>query len=148
MTDNTPREISKPTETPVKDWIKFDKNDIQQSPRVVFSDIASPRPRQEEDPNDSFQLPLAVERARANAAARKRQIRFIMFGIAVLLVLLLGMAYFDPFDIEKNSPQIMPHFMLVIGLTVTLIMVVLLRFACTWMKTEEKYEKLDTVSLA
>ena len=99
-----PREMSKPTETPVKDWIKFDKNDILQSPRVVFSDIASPRPRQEEDPNDSFQLPLAVERARATAAARKRQIRFIMFGIAVLLVLLLGMAYFDPFNIEKNSP--------------------------------------------
>ena len=140
--------MSKPTETPVKDRIKFEQNGILQSPRIVFSDIASPRPRQEEDPNDSFQLPLAVEQARANAASRKRQqVKFVMFGIAVLLVLLLGMAYFDPFDIEKNSPQIMPHFMLVIGLTVTLIMVVLLRFACTWMKTEEKYEKLDTVSL-
>ena len=86
--------MSKPTETPVKEWIKFEKNDILQSPRVVFSDIASPRPRQEEDPNDSFQLPLVVERARVNAAARKRQIRFIMFGMAVLLVLLLGMAHF------------------------------------------------------
>ena len=138
--------------SPVPNSIKFEHCALQ-SPRVIFSDIASPLPRKEEEPNDSFQLPLPIEEVRAAVLVkRRRQTKFVMYGIAVLVVLLfLGLVYFDPINMSKGKNMYnvsMPQFMVVMGSISTLLVVLLLWLAWRWMRKEDIYEKLDTVSLA
>jgi hypothetical protein len=60
--------------------------------------IASPRPRDKEDTNDSFQLPLETEVLRAEDAARsRRRTRALQAGLLLLAILLLaGAISLDP----------------------------------------------------
>ena len=144
-TDTPGEDMGKPTntaelQTPEKASNKFEHYFVLQSPRVVFSDIASPRPRQEEDQNDSFQLPLAIEQDRAAATERRKQVLLVLLSIILLLGFFMSMIYTNMVD--KYS------FIFVIGTVVTLILVVLLRLAWRWMRIEKKYHKLDTLSMA
>ena len=133
--------------TPIKYIPEKENTDVLLSPRLIFPRITSPIPRNDEDQNDSFQLPLKIEEERHSLIIRKNK----KFTVATLLfstviVIVFSFCYIDPFNLlQETSIQPLTQFNFVISIIGTVITLMFLLVAWRWMRTEntKTYTKLD-----